>query len=237
MDDSAKTKSNCNECGGLRNSIILKDEKTSVMDESPGFDLTIWKDYQIIKCLGCDGISFREEYSDSEHQEEGSIYTYFPAKTFKSKPDWYKHLDRRSIFELAADEIGVYTHINQLLNEVYTCMSNSCPRAASMSIRALIESVMINKVGDLGSFEKNLNGLHDSGYISKSDIAIIEAVIDAGNATIHRVHKPDDESIKKMLLIVENLIESIYFYEGSAKEIKARTPQRQKTKKSPPPKP
>jgi hypothetical protein len=54
-----------------------------------------------------------------------------------------------------------------------------------------------DKVGDVGTFEQKLKALEDDGYVSKRNREVLDAALDAGNATAHRGHQfNSDQSIK-----------------------------------------
>jgi hypothetical protein len=47
--------------------------------------------------------------------------------------------------------------LGSLLHEIYQAVHGGQYRLAAMGIRALLEQIMVSKVGDLGSFEKQLD--------------------------------------------------------------------------------
>jgi hypothetical protein len=51
------------------------------------------------------------------------------------------------------------SEIADLLTEIYAAVNGGQHRLAAMGIRALLERVMINKVGDQGTFRGNLDEL------------------------------------------------------------------------------
>ena len=56
--------------------------------------------------------------------------------------------------------------LGDLFLEIYQAVCGGQLRLAVMGVRALIEQVMIHKVGDNGSFVKNLDAFQKAGYIS-----------------------------------------------------------------------
>ncbi|SHL40013.1 hypothetical protein SAMN05216428_102279 [Nitrosospira sp. Nsp11] len=42
--------------------------------------------------------------------------------------------------------------VEEFLNEIYVALQNNLPRLATMGVRALLEKIMISKVGDQGTF-------------------------------------------------------------------------------------
>lgn len=102
-----------------------------------------------------------------------------------------------------------------------------------MGIRALLEFVMIDRVGDQGSFQKNIKAFKNEGYIASKQINAVNAALDMGSAVMHRSHKPDYDSLCSALDIVEGIIESTYLSESRAESLKKKTPPRPKRHKTP----
>ena len=128
------------------------------------------------------------------------------------------------------------TDIGQLLNEVYTALQNGSNRLAAMGVRAVVEIMMIDKIGgDKGTFEKNISRFFDLGFVAVyQQRSFRNALIEAGHAAMHRGFKPTTEQLSVLLDITESLIASIYFHEQSAAELSSAIPPRQIAAKSTP---
>ena len=95
-----------------------------------------------------------------------------------------------------------------------------------MGIRALLEQVMIDKVGDHGSFKNNLDEFQGQGFVSISQRQVLEPVLEAGHATMHRSFTPESKDVGLLMDIAESVIESIYVNEYRAKGITKKIPPR-----------
>ena len=113
-----------------------------------------------------------------------------------------------------------------LLNEIYTALHGECLSLAAMGVRALLERVMIDRVGDHDSFAENLKAFADKGYVAAHQSDILKATLDVGHASIHRNYTPTLEDIRLALDITENVIEMVYVSHEQAAELKRRTPPR-----------
>ena len=71
--------------------------------------------------------------------------------------------------------------VRSLVDEVYICLQSECHRAVAMTVRAILEAVMIHRVGDRGGFSANQRNT-------------IEPVLEAGHAAIHRNFEPPGTS-------------------------------------------
>ena len=98
---------------------------------------------------------------------------------------------------------------------------------AVMGVRALLEHIMIEKVGDQGSIGGNVKAFLAAGFVADANKGTFEKqVMEAGHAAMHRNYRPHMADLNILLDIVEALIASIYVHphrtEALAKGIPAR---------------
>ncbi len=86
--------------------------------------------------------------------------------------------------------------------------------------------LIVEKVGDVGSFKQKLDTLAANGFIGKTQVDVLYAALDAGNAAAHRGHKPRFEEVNAVMDIVENLLNAVYVLPDMAKSLKKTTPAR-----------
>ncbi len=214
------TKSHCNQCGPERDHEILRHHPTKWDDEenSGTFGGT---DYDLLRCCGCSKISLREtgwnsEWLDDDGRPESS-YRYYPPAIFRNVPRWLPEL-RQSV------ENGYV--IEELLTEIYVGLQNDLHRVSAMGIRALLEHVMIDRVGDNGSFKKNVDAFVAAGIIAPAQREFLEAVLEAGHATMHRSYSPSKDDLIALMDITESIIESAYLHRARVDRLRSRIPPR-----------
>jgi hypothetical protein len=95
-----------------------------------------------------------------------------------------------------------------------------------MGARALIDLVMLDKVGDTGTFSEKLKALVSQGYVSTLNREFLEAALEAGHAATHRGHEPTTADVNRMMDIIENLLQAVYVLGDAAEQLKKRTPKR-----------
>jgi len=95
-----------------------------------------------------------------------------------------------------------------------------------MGARALLEMLMVQKVGDVGSFKQKLKKLEAGGFVSAHNVEILDAALDAGSAATHRGHKPEEFEVDTVMDIVENLLQAVYVLPRMAQTLKETTPRR-----------
>lgn len=207
-----KTKAHCNTCGGERNHELLHAEKTSWSDDETG--ISGGDKYETLKCSGCENVKLRHTSWFSEDEQES--VNYFPASIFRRNPEWFSQL----WLELGPED----EFVEQLLKEIYVALQHNLPSLAAMGVRSLLEKVMVSKVGDQGSFVKNISEFESRGYVSRIQRQRLEAILEAGHAAIHRTYKPSKKDVITLLDLTEHIVETVYLHEAKIDALKKRVP-------------
>ena len=207
-----KSKAYCSECSGERNHDVLFVTKTDWSDDE--CSMSGGDDYEVLKCGGCDRVVLRHTSWSTEDQ--GQTVRFYPPPMFRKQPNWSLgfHLNSRTEF------------VRQLLNEIYVGIQNGSRMIATMGVRALLEHVMIDSVGDHGGFDKNLTKFKEDGYISERQLATLKEVLEAGHATMHRSYQPSDMDLRACVDIAESVLQTIYVHPGQAAALSKRVPKR-----------
>jgi hypothetical protein len=95
-----------------------------------------------------------------------------------------------------------------------------------MGIRAVIDLAVVERVGDVGTFEQKLNALAEKGYVGEKQKDFLAAALDAGSAAAHRGHRPKASDLDYSMDIVENMLQALYVLEEAADQLRKATPPR-----------
>jgi hypothetical protein len=175
--------------------------------------------YRLLKCAGCGAVSLEV---NSLGDESGLVKNeYYPSPVSRRVPMWSAFLQLGIIGNSAEDGA-----IGELLTEIYAAVRGGQLRLAVMGIRALLEQVMILKVGDEGSFTKNLKLFHERDHISEAQRNQMEIILDAGHAATHRLYRPKEEDLNIALDIAEGILAAIYAHTDAAAQLAQRVPPR-----------
>ena len=220
-----ETKAYCNKCCDQRKHDLLHKEKVKWEDPIDAEMSVFGGDiYEMVKCRGCDAVAMRHQsWCDEEVDVHGDpivTTTSYPPATFRKEPRWFSQL----MTVLPTDDQTVH----DLLKEVYSALRNRSLRLAVMGIRAILEHVMIDKVGDNRTFQKNLDEFEKQGFVSKAQRRVLEPVLEAGHATMHRAFRPSRNDLVALMDVTENIIESTYINELRAAKLSKRVPKRKK---------
>lgn len=203
----------CNNCGGNKKHLVVasrvNEGSETVGPEEDGNEIW-WKNTnELLECMGCEHVTLRRTEFFSEYDE--AAVTFFPPPISRPTPRWHGNLPHE---------------LSRLLREIYAAIQADSRSLAIMGARAVVEFVVAEKVGDKGSFVKNLNALVAEGYLSAMNKESLGAAIDAGSAAIHRAFRPSNDDVTHVMDIVENMLQSVYISEQAGSNLKKRVPQR-----------
>lgn len=222
MSSPEKLKSPCNSCHSETLHDILFEKKDRGSDEiDEGFSIQWGVTWRVIQCRGCESVSMKRAVWNSEdYDEQGRPHienTYFPPRIFRDFPAW---LQNDYFTQTCPSEV------RKLMKELYVALQNDCHAASTMLMRAVFEHTMIDNTGDKGSFKKNLNKFEELGFISKKHAEVVDSMLEAGHASIHRAYIPKKSDIITLVDILENVLEVIYVHVPKADELKKRIPKK-----------
>jgi hypothetical protein len=174
--------------------------------------------YVMLECGGCHTISMGQQ---TTHLPNGEVeHTYYPSPVSRKKPSWVLYLKIGFIGKKGDEELG------DLLDEIYQAVDGGQHRLAALGIRALLERVMVMKVGDLESFDKNLEAFHQRGFISGVQRDSMKTILEVGHAAMHRSYKPTARDLSTALEIVEGIFAPIFDQADAALGLAKRIPPR-----------
>jgi hypothetical protein len=215
-------KSICSICQNNTNQKVLFEEKVDLDEREEGW----WEitKYQIIRCEGCDNISFRKLYNNAQQnfysdQRDPWTQEVYPKRSLTS-------LQIKTLLNTPANIIKIY-------RETIDAFNNDQLILCSVGIRAIIEGVCNDK-GIIGGncadskgkkyFSQNLNGkiegLAAQGYLTKTNSEMLHELRFLGNAAVHELTSPSTEDLGLAIEIVEHSIEVIYEIQHKAKRLK-----------------
>lgn len=133
------------------------------------------------------------------------------TKRVRQRPDWIEDLPPT---------------VKELLSEIYSALTLDLRALPAMGVRAVIDSVCVELVGDIGSFDEKLRQLVRDGHLLERERPFLAAAIEAGSASAHRGHVPSSDDLGVLLDILERLLHGQYILPTAAQQIQANTPPR-----------
>jgi hypothetical protein len=202
----------CNSCQRKTlHELLCETNEEEVPD--PSFpDLKARTKFEVLQCCGCKEVVLRRSVEEDIPFDEPMV-AYFPPLVSRRPPVWL-HLrafprELRSVFE-----------------EIYRSLDANNRLLPMMGARTLIDMLMVEKVGDLGTFDEKLKKLEALGVISLRNREVLAAALDVGSAAAHRGHTPNSDDVNAVMDIVENLLHAVYVLPGMAQRLRTTTPPR-----------
>jgi hypothetical protein len=191
------------------------------IDEERGAVIFGRDTYTVLECAGCDEVRFLHSHSFSEDLdgkgEPNRYLDYHPPTVTRQKPLW-----RRNALPFV---LAVVKELNPLLDQVYAAHAAGAFTLAAMGLRALTERIMVEEVGDQGTFGGTVQAFFDAGFVAPvQQHWFREVLVEAGHAAMHRNFKPNREDVETLLDLVEGLINSIYYEPLRAKAVGQKLP-------------
>ncbi len=201
----AKERFYCQFCQCETNHDLLYDESVSIDLEDGS---RIWKVYDMIRCLGCDGIAFHysechTSTSDPKSQLLSAKSEYYPRRKLTRKPI-------EGIKELPESVARIYA-------EVLASLDVELPILSAAGIRSLIESMCREKSYNWKGLYDGIEGLAVDGILSMTQVEFLHACRFMGNSAVHELSPPSKDQLLSALDIVEITMNSIYILPAKAK--------------------
>ena len=212
----------CTRCGRNTNHDVLVVSLNEDADEPSWYER-----YETLKCRGCENVSLRR--TEGFNSEPPIVTSYGKQYNQASEePAWLL----TPLARLFADNTyEVPQIICDIMLEVYTAFKNNSFRLCAMGIRAALENIMIDKVGDHQNFTRNVDEFERAGFLSIRQRTVIDSILDAGHAAIHRGWEPTKEDIDTLLDVTKSVIETVYIHEARGKRLDSAVPKRAKPKR------
>ncbi len=214
-------KSYCSNCNKPTNQKVLKEVVRKTKDEVGWWDESR---FQIIKCGGCDEITFRKLYDDIYRYSEGD--TESKQELF---PNRGMHIRPRQSYR------GVPFKIRIIYDETIDTFNSFMPILCGIGVRAIVESICQDKNINEGKVmssngkehvSKNLDGkisgLLQRGFLTPHNADTLHELRFLGNKAAHEIKPPTIEELGIAIDIIENIIENIYLLTRKAESLKAR---------------
>lgn len=200
----------CKRCNNTTNHKVCR----SVISSWGNEDIQGEDKYEIIRCLGCDGISFRIGSSNSEDFHEDDDGNYFHQEYEEIYPNRLMgRVALKDIYSLPDKVRTIYT-------ETHAALCTRLKILAGVGIRALIEAVCSEENTKGGNLEIKIDDLIKKEVLTKKNAEILHKTRLLGNAAAHEVKAPSDSELDVAFDIVENLLETVYIIPKKAERLK-----------------
>lgn len=206
-NDISIVKCYCSSCD-----TVTKHQSLFSVKEQSDIDDYWWNcTYHIVKCLGCDKISFysvTNEESSIGYDDEGNEVIIPEEITYPVQSGRVKAL---SSWYIPGEIEGIY-------REAISAMNGKNLRLAAAGFRAVIEAICLHESVSGKTLEQKINALRKQGIITQQDRDRLHAIRFMGNDSIHEMKRPEYSQLCIVLEIINVMINNLYILEAQFKD-------------------
>ena len=200
----------CNRCDNTTNHVVCGSVEFSWDNgDVQGADI-----YEIIRCSGCDSVSFRTGSSNSEDFEQDDNGNYFHPETEEIYPS---RLMGRTALE---DTYSLPDKVRAIYKETHTALCNKLKILAGIGIRALVEAVCSAENASGPRLKEKIDDLVTKGVLTAKNAEVLHRTRFLGNEAAHETKAPSDVELDVAFDIVENLLETVYIIPKKAERLR-----------------
>lgn len=171
--------------------------------------------YEIIRCSGCDQISFRigscnsEDLEPDPDNEDRIIY-----------PETEEIYPSRLMGRTALEDIYFLPEkVRLIYRETHTALCTKLKVLAGIGIRALVEAVCSEEAAKGKNLKTKIDDLVRKGVLTKKNALVLHKTRFLGNQAVHEVKAASDAELDVAFDIVENLLETVYIIPKKAERL------------------
>lgn len=183
----------CNECDGDKNHKKLFSKTVK------GYSKSI-EEFSVVECMGCNSISFLQTIKLTKRSKP--MHFNYPDDE-NANPKYYNFLSEQhvAIFPKA---------IRKLYDELVPAFEASSTILLGIGLRALVEAICIDQSIPGTNLFRKIEKLHHEGFISKSELPILDKLRIIGNDSAHKIKGLSMYKLELALGIVNHVLTSIY---------------------------
>lgn len=193
----------CIKCSGrtAHEVVASVDQSGSEAQDS----LQWWHHYQIIKCKGCNILSYREASYTSEDYIQIAIDEWELVEDEKLYPS---RIEGRK--DLGEDILYLPSDLARIYRETAAALTNNLPILAGIGLRAIVETVCKEKKASGKDLYNKINDLVVQRVITPVDADILHKVRSLGNSSAHEVKPHTSTQLSLAMGVLENMLKAVY---------------------------
>lgn len=174
-----------------------------------GPDIHAWGTYQIVRCNGCDTLSFRVIESNSEDLEYDEAGETVAAQTEKLYPERAKRTLADELY-LRDDVYDVPEIIQTIYRETLSAVQHDLPTLAGVGIRAVIEATCQDLKAKKRNLADKIDELVSMSLLTLAGAEILHGIRLLGNDAAHEMKAPKTKQITAALKVIDHLLLGVY---------------------------
>jgi len=216
----------CSRCDATTKHTVERALEWSDFYEGP--DIHAWATYQIVRCNGCDTLSFRAVESNSEDLEYNEAGETVAAETEKLYPERAKRSMTDELY-LRDDVYDVPEIIQTIYRETLSAVQHNLPTLAGIGIRAVIEATCQDLKAKKRNLADKIDELVSVSLLTPAGAEILHGIRLLGNDAAHEMKAPKTKQITAALKVIDHLLLGVYVLPQEASVLPKPKPKATKT--------
>ena len=213
IEIKGKHKFVCKECSRETYHKIVASYVERGSQDCEGGNYVDWKEEnQIIKCLGCETVSFRVVSTCSEDCDYDIDGNMFCNERIKFYPGRSAGLRAINSYLLPQNVQSIYT-------ETILAIENEQNVLAGIGIRALIETVCKDLEADGKDLYNKINSLEKESIVTKEGVETLHKLRVLGNNAAHEVKAHSKQQLAVAIQIIEHMLDGTYIIPKKVSEV------------------
>lgn len=165
----------------------------------------------VIRCRGCEKISFRYVFSDFESAYPIADDEWEVPRTIKTYPRFIANHKALEGTDCVPDLV------REIYEETLLAIQEEAATLAGLGLRGTIEAVCNERQINGKDLKARISKLATQGWISQKDAERLHAIRFLGNDAAHEIKRPTKAQIEVALRIIEHLIVTVYILDDAAR--------------------
>ena len=203
----------CRECHRTTKHEIVTEATLSGSAGSPDFEINWAIEHQIVRCLGCETLSFRYTEGndhDSLVQVGPDDWEYQVHEVLHPSP----HEGRQPL----SDVDFLPAKIQRIYEETLKALNNRQEVLCGIGVRAIVETVCKDKNAAGGDLFAKINSLITIGVLTQDGANILHKLRTLGNNAAHEVKPHTPQELGLAFDVVDHLLLGVYILPEHAKK-------------------
>jgi Domain of unknown function (DUF4145) len=204
----------CRECRRSTNHEIVADATFRGSSENYAYHVNWTIEHQIIKCLGCESISFRR----AEGNDQDCLV--------KIGPDEWEYQPQEDLYpspyegrQPLSDAALLPDKIQRIYQETLKALNAAQKVLCGIGVRAIVETVCKDRNASGSELFAKINSLVDLGVLTADGASILHKLRTLGNDAAHEVKPHTPEELGLAFDVVDHLLLGVYILPEHAKRM------------------
>ncbi len=194
----------CRRCETITRHAVL----SQAVQHSNNEDFNRTDYYEIVQCQGCEDVSFRRNYHDSDDVIREEVY---PGKYEERLIDHEQFFPPRLTDHKAlVDSYKLPRRLRKIYDETLFALSNKQHILAGIGIRAIIELVCQTESATGRDLNMKIEALVNAGKLTKDNGKFLHQTRLMGNRSAHEVEATEEYVLISCWKIAEHLLYTLY---------------------------